>query len=100
MIQEVDVKENQVLISFSGSIYVEEAARIRSNLIEYIEKGHKNFIIDLGGVDYIDSSGLGTLVNIHRRSMQKGGSLVITGIHGLVKELFEMTRLDTVLDIQ
>ena len=97
MIQETTVVENQVLVNLSGSIYVEEAAQLRESLIGYIDKGIKTFIIDLGGVDYIDSSGLGTLVAIHKRALQNGGSVVIKGLHGLVKDLFELTRLDKVV---
>ena len=100
MSQEISIKENQVLVKLSGSIYVEEAAQLRARLIECIEKGHKDLLIDLGGVDYIDSSGLGTLVAIHKRALQNGGSVDIKGLHGLVKELFELTRLDKVFDIQ
>ena len=100
MIQEITVTDNSVLVSLSGSIYIEEAAQIRESLIGYIEKGHKTFIIDLGDVDYIDSSGLGTLVAIQKRALQNGGSVVIRGLKGLVKDLFELTRLTKVFEIQ
>ena len=66
----------------------------------YIEKGHKNITINLGGVDYIDSSGLGTLVVIQKRALQNGGSVVIKGLRSLVKDLFVLTRLDKVFEIQ
>ncbi len=100
MIQEITVTDSNVLVSLSGSIYVEEAAQIRESLIGYIEKGHKTFLIDLGEVDYIDSSGLGTLVAIQKRALQNGGSVVIKGLKGLVKDLFELTRLTKVFEIQ
>lgn len=100
MLQEITVTENQVFVSLSGSIYVEEAARLRESLIGYIEKGHKSCVIDLGVVDYIDSSGLGTLVAIQKRALQHGGSVVIKGLQGLVKDLFVLTRLDKVFEIQ
>ena len=100
MIQEINIEENQVIVKLSGSIYVEEAAQLRESLTGHIEKGHKTFIIDLGGVDYIDSSGLGTLVAIQKRALQNGGSVVIKGLYGLVKDLFELTRLDKVFEIQ
>ena len=100
MIQEINIEENQVIVKLSGSIYVEEAAQLRESLTGHIEKGHKTFIIDLGGVDYIDSSGLGTLVAIQKRALQNGGSVVIKGLRGLVKDLFELTRLDKVFEIQ
>ena len=100
MFQETTVEENKVLVSLNGSIYVEEAAQLRESLIGYIDKGIKTFIIDLGGVDYIDSSGLGTLVAIQKQALQHGGSVTLKGLHGLVKDLFELTRLDKVFDIQ
>ena len=71
MIQEITATDNQVLITLSGSIYLEEATQLRASLIGYIEKGHRTFIIDLSDVDYIDSSGLGTLVAIQKRALQK-----------------------------
>ena len=100
MIQEINIEENQVIVKLSGSIYVEEAAQLRESLIGHIDKGRKTFIIDLGGVDYIDSSGLGTLVAIQKRALQHGGSVVIKGLHGLVKDLFELTRLNRMFEIQ
>ena len=100
MIQEITVTDNHVVVNLSGSIYVEEAAQIRESLIGYIEKGHKTFVVDLGNVDYIDSSGLGTLVAIQKRALQNGGSVIIKNQKGLVKDLFELTRLTKVFEIQ
>lgn len=100
MIQEITVIDNQVQVNLSGSIYVEEAAQLRESLIGYIEKGHKTFVVDLGNVDYIDSSGLGTLVAIQKRALQNGGSVIIKNLKGLVKDLFELTRLTKVFEIQ
>ena len=68
--------------------------------LDILIKGHKTFIIDLGGVDYIDSSGLGTLVSIQKQALQHGGGVTLKGIHGLVKDVFELTRLDKVFKIQ
>ena len=100
MIQEITVTDNHVVVNLSGSIYVEEAAQIRESLIGYIEKGHKTFVVDLGNVDYIDSSGLGTLVAIQKLALQNGGSVIIKNLKGLVKDLFELTRLTKVFEIQ
>ena len=98
--QEIIVFDNRVLAKLSGSIYLEDAVQVREILIGYIGKEQKNFIIDLGEVDYIDSSGLGSLVSIQKRAMHNGGSVVIKGLNGLVKELFELTRLNKVFEIQ
>jgi len=100
MVQEINVAENHVQVNLSGCMYVAEAALLRENLVEHIAKGHKNFIIDLGAVDYIDSSGLGTLLHIRKQTLQKGGSVIIKGLQGLVRELFEMTRVSNLFEIQ
>ena len=100
MIQEITVTDNQVLVHLSGDIYVEEAAQLRESLIGYLENGHRMFIIDLSDVDYIDSTGMGTLVAIRKRALQNGGSVIIKGINGLVKEIFELSRLTKVFEIQ
>ena len=100
MINQIQLVDNQVQVKMQGSICGEEAVALRETLLGYIEKGNSTFLIDLGGVDCIDSSGLGTLVAIHKRALQNGGSVVIKGLHGLVKDLFELTRLDKVFEIQ
>jgi len=100
MIQKVSLAENQVSVDLSGSIYVEDAVQLRESLLAYIARGHMNFVINVGAVDYIDSSGLGTLVAIQKRVLQNGGSVTVKDLQGLVKELFELTRLDKVFEIQ
>lgn len=100
MINKITVAEDFTLVRLSGSLYSEEAAQIRESLIGYIEKGHKNLIIDLGGVDYIDKYGWVTFVAVHKQAMQSGGSVVIKGTKGIVKDSFEMIRLDKVFAIK
>ncbi|HWR08903.1 STAS domain-containing protein [Sporomusa sp.] len=99
MLQEFSVVNNEVHVTLTGSIYVEEATAIRAKLIEYIDKGFKRFIITMQNVDYIDSSGLGVLVAVQKRAVQNGGGVAIKGIKGIVKELFELTRLNKVFEI-
>ena len=57
-----------------------------------MEKGHKEFIMNMKNVEYIDSSGLGTLVAIQKRALQNGGNVIIKNPIGLVKDLFQLTR--------
>lgn len=100
MIQEVAVVDDQLLITLSGSIYIEEATALRMKLFGCIEKGHTSMIIDLSDVDYIDGSGLGTMADVHRKVTQSGGRLQVRGLNGFVKELFELTHLSKVLETQ
>ena len=57
MTSQIQIQNNKVIMTIQGSIYVEEATAIREQLLSYLEKGHSRFVINLGSVDYIDSSG-------------------------------------------
>lgn len=95
----ISVTNHKVLVNLEGSIYVEDAGVLRQSLIEHIEQGKSTFIIDFAKVDYIDSSGLGVLVSIQKRALQHGGGVVVKNLQGIVKELFELTRLTRVFEI-
>lgn len=97
---DTSIVNNQVIVNLSGELYVEGAEILREKLIRYMEEGQNHFWIKMDKVDYIDSSGLGVLVSIHKRTRQSSGSLVISGVTGFVKELFELTRLNKVFDMQ
>ena len=99
MINRIQLVGNQVQVVLQGAIYVDEVATLRETLLLYIDKGHNSFLIDFSAVEYIDSSGLGTLVAIQKRALQYGGGVTISGLTGLVKDHFELTRLTRVFDI-
>lgn len=67
---------------------------------DLINTGHTRLVCDLTGCGYIDASGLGALVSLSRLAREQGGSLVLAAVNEDVKVLFELTRLDTVLDIR
>ncbi|MFE8695884.1 STAS domain-containing protein [Cytobacillus sp. FJAT-53684] len=91
---------NQIKVVLEGDLYVEEATELRERLLQQIAKGVKNIDIVISGLNYIDSSGLGVLIAIQKRCIQKGGSVKIHGLRGNIKELFELTRLNKVFDIE
>ena len=97
---DTSIENGQVVVALTGSMYVEEAAILREKLIVFMESGHKQFIIKLNHVEYIDSSGLGVLVAIQKRALQIKGGVTLVGASGLVKELLELTRLNKVFSMQ
>jgi anti-anti-sigma factor len=54
-------------------------------------------IIDLSETPYIDSAGLGLIMNSHVSAMDRGGRLLLAGVNDRVKALFEMTKVNSVL---
>ena len=87
-------------IILRGTIYVEDAKEMTEKLVALIEAGQTRLLIDLSQVEYIDSSGLGMLIRIQKIAVRNGGNVVLKGVQGLVRELFEMTRLTAIFTIQ
>jgi anti-sigma B factor antagonist len=56
-------------------------------------------ILDLTGVPYMDSAGLGVLVNSHVSHQQRGQRLILAGVNERVLALFKLTKVDTVLEV-
>ena len=59
----------------------------------------RNVVVDLGGVDFLDSAGLGTVIAILKRIAERGGDLKIASLQKKVRMVFEITRAYKVFDI-
>ena len=99
MYQEVRVGPTQIEVVLSGDIFAAEAKAIQQSLAGYIDSGQTLILLDLSGVEFIDGTGLGVLLSIHKQIRGKGGHLQIAGLQGEVKELFRLTELDKMLEI-
>lgn len=90
-----------VIVDFSGKITLGEgSALLRRTIRELIEKGRRKILLDLGDVDYIDSSGIGELVSAYTTVRSASGELKLLRLTKRVKDLLQITRLYTVFDVQ
>jgi len=72
---------------------------LKEHISRFVQKGGKQFVIDLAHVKYLNSCGLGSLVCALTTIKRAGGDLRIAGPTTEVMRLFEMTRLDSILKI-
>ena len=79
---------------------VEEAAEFRSKINKLIESGTIYFTFDFSECNFIDSTGLGTLVSIYKKCVEKGGNIQLRLLKPEVRNMFKLTRLDKVFDIE
>lgn len=100
MLQELKTEGNQVVVKLGGSMYAIDAANLREAVQDLIKKGHKTFQFDLSGIDYMDSTGLGLFIFLDEELKGKNGKMILHGLTGRVKVLFERTRLYDVFTIQ
>ncbi len=59
----------------------------------------KNYVMDLGQVDFMDSAGLGTLIAVLKRITERGGDMKIAGLQQKPRMVFEITRAYKVFEI-
>lgn len=74
------------------------APALRKALIDHVDNGHEQLLVDMSQVDFIDSSGLGALVSALKR-IGRDGELKVRALTPPVKSMFELTRLDRVITI-
>ena len=82
-----------------GRIDASCSDQIKDKVLSLIAASQTSLVIDLGEVDFIDSSGLGTLVSCLNSLKKAGGKLKICDIQENPKQVFEMTRLDRVFEV-
>ncbi len=87
------------ILNFKGDLLGEpDTTNIREKIHSLVSDNIKKIVIDLGGVNYMNSSGLGTLISVLTTVRNGGGSLVLSNVGGKVQNLFLITQLVKVFD--
>ena len=94
VVKEVRKQGRAVIVVASGDIDLRFSPEFHKSLIELCADKPDPLVIQLGEVAYMDSSGVGTLVEIYRRVKGYGGSLILVAPTARVQSVFEITRLD------
>ena len=93
------VQEGVAVVDCDGRIiFGEESASLRDAVKDLIAR-NKQIVLNLGGVNYIDSGGLGTLVSLYTTARNAGGSLRLASLTQRVGDLLQVTKLLTVFEV-
>lgn len=88
------------IVDISGRISLgEESAALRDLIRDLLQNSHRKIVLNLADVDYLDSSGLGTLVAAVSTARREGGDIKLANLTDRVDDLMEVTRLYTVFDV-
>ena len=96
----IDNSGTGVAARLTGDLDIVNAEDVKRELTELIDAGPKAVALDMGEVRFVDSSGLGTLVAVHRHAQAAGASFVVRSVPSQVQRLFEITRLDDLLAVE
>ena len=75
------------------------SGELKERMLQLFDDGKANLVIDLSGVRFIDSSGLGALVSGFKNASAREGSLKLCNLQPQVRSMFELTRLHRVFEI-
>jgi anti-sigma B factor antagonist len=87
------------VLVLAGDIDIHTAPAIRERLVALQVDGSKAVVVDLAGVNFLDSSALGALVAAHRNLEQVGGTLKLAAARPHVLKVFRITRLSEVIPL-
>ena len=100
---ELDLKERQAgdvtILDLSGSVRMGEGSvQLRDSIRHLVDQGKKKVLLNLAGVKYIDSSGIGELIANYTTISRQGGQLKLLNLTDKIQNLLVITKLLTVFD--
>lgn len=87
-----------VILDLTGRLWILDLP-LRDLINRLLAEGKRHFVLNIAGVDYVDSSGLGQLVTIWTSVRNKSGHVIVLSPTKRVEKLLEITRLNTVFEI-
>ncbi|MGD0891919.1 MAG: STAS domain-containing protein [Terracidiphilus sp.] len=89
------------VLDLNGRITLGEGSvQLRDAIRDLISKGTKNILLNLGDVNYIDSSGLGEMVSAYTSARNQGAEVKLLNLTKKVHDLLQLTKLYTVFDVK
>ena len=92
--------EDRTLVVLAGELDDSTAPALRAELLAATEHIRGDFVLDIGMLTFLDSTGLGLLVSLHKKIQALGSKLVIFAPTQMARRAFEITGLTEVLNMQ
>jgi anti-anti-sigma factor len=92
-----DQQAEATVLSVVGEIDMMSAGALRDQVAD-LGVSHGTLVLDLAGVGFVDSSGLGALLGIKKQQDVGGGRLLLSRVSPAVARLIEITKMDRVFD--
>jgi anti-sigma B factor antagonist len=96
---DVEEKNSTTVLAVRGEVDVYTAPRLREKLVELVSQGKYKIVVNLEGVDFLDSTGLGVLVGGLKRLRSHDGDLTLVCTQPRILKVFEITGLTKVFAI-
>ncbi len=87
-------------ITVAGTVDLYSAPELRSSLLDAVPKAEEDVLVDLSGIDYMDSSGIAVLVEGLRSARSNDTRLVLRAPSRAVMKVLELAKLDQLFEIE
>jgi anti-sigma B factor antagonist len=84
------------IVEVVGRLTSFEGGALRNSIAQLLRDGHKQIVLNLNGLDYLDSSGIGDLVHTYMSVIKRGGEIKVVGLSARVEEILKITKLHQV----
>lgn len=95
----VEHTPKMTIVTLAGRFDAHTAPQVREVLLQLLDEGRHHILVDMAAVNFVDSTGLSTLVSGMKRSRQAGGDLALMQLQRPVRVIVELTRLDKAFNI-
>jgi anti-sigma B factor antagonist len=87
------------VISINGRIVYETEKDFKKYISNFIDQGEIKIVLDCNNLSYVNSAGLGLLINLHKSAKSQGGAINLTNLNSDITELFQITNLNQIFSI-
>jgi anti-sigma B factor antagonist len=81
------------IVEVSGKLTSFESGALHSSIAQLLKEGRKQILLNLRGLTYLDSSGVGDLVHTYMAVIKRGGEMKVVGLTDKVEEILKITQL-------
>jgi anti-sigma B factor antagonist len=81
------------LLDLSGRLTSFEIGALRESISRLLKQGRKNIVLNLSGLQYLDSSGIGELARIYVSVVKQSGQMKVIGLSPKIEEILKITQL-------
>jgi anti-sigma B factor antagonist len=99
LLVETSERDGWTVVNVKGEVDLYTASKLKERLVDLAAGGHVRVVVNLDGVEFLDSTGLGVLIGGLKRCREKGGTLVLAAAREPVLKVLGITGLDRVFPI-
>lgn len=96
---DIEIKNETAIFYFQNSIEENICDILTEKIDIQLKNNIQKFIFDFSQLDFIASSGFGSIIVARKRITHSNGTIVVSGLHGVIEKLFKISALDKIFSI-